>query len=316
MKESLTESAVKRLVLAAAPERESEFENLWSEFTPQIEFIQDKEGFSLEAGAFDIIIFNHKSMSHLWILGFAAQYALHAYSPYLVLSQILKLSITSKSFTDHDETIQIINKAKGLIGKTLELNQHYSIDDFQWPEGVPEPSDGKPSDVDGSMVFDLLCMGGAYCFLHEIRHLMLKSNSSVTPHDEEMECDLFAREFLLAEIDNYSKASGFPIDAVKTKRAMSIGVTALLLLVLTPKRKWGGSLSHPSIVNRISELTNYLNLTDDNYFWTYLSCILLLILDYQEITFSHPAISSQKQFCLFLLEKIDESINQVAAHRR
>ena len=57
MKESLTESAVKRLVLAAAPERESEFENLWSEFTPQIEFIQDKEGFSLEAGAFDIIIF-------------------------------------------------------------------------------------------------------------------------------------------------------------------------------------------------------------------------------------------------------------------
>jgi len=115
MSEELTEDAVKRLIVASAPERKKEFESLWSEFFPQIEFIEDREGFSLEAGAFSLILFNHKSMSQIWLLGFAAQYALHAYSPYLVLSQLLKLPITSDDFKEHQESKQLVDAARNLL---------------------------------------------------------------------------------------------------------------------------------------------------------------------------------------------------------
>ena len=86
MNEVTTEEAVKRLILGAAPEREDDFLSLWNQYAPQIEFIEDKEGFSLEAGAFGLVLFNHKSMAQIWLLGFAAQYAFHAYLPYMKLS--------------------------------------------------------------------------------------------------------------------------------------------------------------------------------------------------------------------------------------
>ena len=58
MTEMHTAETIKRLILAAAPEREKEFGSVWDEFSPQIEFIEDREGFSLEAGAFGLILFN------------------------------------------------------------------------------------------------------------------------------------------------------------------------------------------------------------------------------------------------------------------
>jgi Peptidase U49 len=159
------------------------------------------------------------------------------------------------------------------------------------------------------MVFDLLCMGAAYCFLHEIKHVMFKSSiSAIEPHDEEMQCDAFAREFLLGNIAAYSQESGYDIEAIKTKRAMSIGLTSLLLMVLTPNNQWFGTNSHPPIVDRITALIKYLELSEGNYFWSYLSCIILLVMERSTVAFTYPAISSQKEFCMFLMEKLNESI--------
>lgn len=309
MNEISTEQAVKRLILAAAPEREEEFNALWDEFSPQIELIEDKEGFSLEAGAFELILFNHKSMAQIWLLGFAAQYAYHAYLPYLTLSQLSKLPITSDDFNGYIETKQVVDEARKLLEQTIELNKTHSIDEFSWPKNVPEPSNGKPNDVNGSMVFDLLCMGGAYCFLHEIKHVMFKqSEESIGSHDEEMQCDAFARQFLLEKIVVYSQKSGYPAELVKTKRAMSIGLTSLLILTLTPNNQWFASNSHPSVLDRISALTDSLKLTDNSYFWGYLSCIIILIMERNNIKFSYPAITSQQAFCKFLLGQLNERI--------
>ncbi len=309
MNEVTTEEAVKRLILGAAPERHEDLLSLWSQYSPQIEFIEDKEGFSLEAGAFGLVLFNHKSMAQIWLLGFAAQYAFHAYLPYLKLSQLLNLPITSKDFKGDSETKNIVGEATKLLKKTIELNNASSIEHFIWPQGIPEPYAGKPTDVNGSMVFDLLCIGGAYCFLHEIKHVMFKqSDESIDARDEEMQCDKFAREFLLEKIDTYSESTGYPAELVKAKRAMSIGISFLLLLVLTPNAQWFGTDSHPSIANRISALTEYLQLPEDSYFWEYLSCILILVAENNNISFERQPITSQKEFCEFMLAKINESI--------
>lgn len=305
MVEFHTENAVKNLILAAAPERKEELEELWRRFSPQIEFIEDKEGFSLEAGAFGLVLFNHKSMSQIWLLGFAAQHALHAYSPYLLLSSTYGLPIKSEDFQLDSLTKKLANQAKTLLNKTIALNESLSIDTFIWPSEVPEPLNGKPSDINGSMVFDLLCMTAAYCFLHEIKHVMFKeTGEKMEALDEELACDTFAREFLLEKIELYSQISNYPIELLKMKRAMSICLNSLLLLLLTPNNQWSGSQSHPSVIQRISALTNDLDLPDNNYFWTYLSCITILILENSNVKFSFPVIDSQKKFCIFLLEEL------------
>lgn len=303
-----TEEAVKRLIYASAPEQQQKFDEIWKEFSPQIEFVEDREGFSLEAGAFGLILFNHKSMAQIWLLGFAAQNAYNAFLPYLCLSQMLKLPITSDDFV-HEETKQDISKARYLLDRTIELYKIDSIENFPWPKDVPRPIDGKPSDVNGSMVFDLLCMGGAYCFLHELKHVMFKqSNECIHSHDEEMLCDAFAREFLLKHVAKYSHTSGTSLELVKTKRAMSIGLVSLLLFTLTPNKQWFGTDSHPSIRNRILALTDYLELPESSYFWGYLTCILILVMAHNNISFSYPAITSQRKFCEFLLGKLAEQI--------
>lgn len=309
MSKTLSEDAVKRLILASAPERHDEFEGLWKKYSPQIEFTEDKHGFSLEAGAFGLILFNHKSMSQIWLLGFVAQKALHAYSPFLFLSQLTKLPIASDDFINGTNSKQLVNDVQQILNSALELNKLPSIEQFHWPNIVPEPSKGKPSDIDGSMVFDLLCMGGAYCFLHEIKHVMFKEEVvEIDSHEEEMKCDAFARDFLLAKIDMYSNESGYNINLLKTKRAMSLALASLLLLVLTPNKQWFGTESHPSIIERIVALTDYLELPENDYFWVYFSCIILSIMEKYGIQFNFPHINSQKEFCMFLLKKINDRI--------
>lgn len=305
MAEIRAEDAVKNLILAAAPERKKEFMELWEHFSPQIEYTEDKVGFSLEAGAYRLVLFNHKSMAQIWLLGFAAQYALHAYFPYLILSNLQRQPIKSENFLHYSSTIKLSNLAKSLLNETIILNTSHSIDSFIWPPEVPEPFNGKPTDQDGAMVFDLLCMAAAYCFLHEIKHVMFKeAGETLEIHDEEFACDTFARQFLLEEIELFSKSSNYPLEPLRMKRAMSICLSSLLLLVLTPKNQWNGSQSHPSIIERIKALTNSLALPDDNFFWAYLSCIIILILENSNIKFSYQFIESQKEFCLYLLNQI------------
>ncbi|WP_072688637.1 phage exclusion protein Lit family protein [Acinetobacter baumannii] len=300
-----TKEVVKKLILAAAPEREEELKKLWELYSPQIELIDDKQGFCLEAGAFELVLFNHKSMAQLWILGFSAQFAFHAYSPYLIYLISSKLPIVSEVFQQDNLTVHVSNKAKILLHSTVKLNEIQSIEAFDWPIEVPEPSEGKPQDINGSMVFDLLCIGAAYCFLHEIKHVIFKkTGEEIDIHEEEFACDAFAREFLLEEIGIYSQQTDFNIENLTMKRAMSISLTSLLLLIITPHSKWGGSQSHPSIIERILSLIDYLDLPDDNYFWLYLSCIIILVLEHYNINFSLPVINSQKKLCKSLLNQL------------
>lgn len=300
------ENAVKVVICASAPEREAELLQLWNEIQPAVNQTDDKIGFTLQAGSFGLVIFDHKTMCQIWLLGFAAQHSFNLYIPYLILSQVTSLSFSPADTATDQESVETRNNISGLYNAIKHLTEADSVDDVTWPSGIPKPDDGKPSDVNGSMAFDLLCIASAYCFLHELRHVQLRNlGNDLNPFQEEHECDKYARDFLLENIAAYAQQSGYDLTLLKNKRGMAIALASILLLVITPESHWQGSASHPSVVSRIQELVNAIGISDNDYFWSYLSCLMLSVLAYKKIHVDSSVVKTQREYCVFLLGAID-----------
>lgn len=306
---NVAENAVKLVICASAPEREAELRQMWEEHQPAVNQTDDKKGFNLEAGSFGLVLFDHKTMCQIWLLGFAAQHAFNLYIPYLILFQATGLSFSPTDTTTEQEAVDIHGKISVLYLAIKELKDAEIIDSVTWPSGIPKPGEGKPSDVNGSMVFDLLCMASAYCFLHELRHVQYRNmRDNLNPIQEEHECDKFARNFLLEKIEEYAQQSGYDLTLLKNKRGMAIALASVLLLVITPDSHWQGSTSHPSVVSRIQELVNTIGVSDNDYFWSYLSCLLLSVISSKAISVDPAIVKTQREYCLILLGAINSHL--------
>ena len=296
--------AVKTVILASAPEKEKDLEKIWDEYSPAFSLANDKQGFCFEAGAFGMVLFTSRSMSYMWLLGFAAQEALKDYCG-VSIGSVIYGRFDPAYFDDVPHS-----KFGDLIALIPTISEVENEEDFPWPEGIPHPKFGKPKDLSGSMVFDLLCMAAAYSFLHEVEHVRIaQDGETLDPHDEEFRCDKSARDMLLDGIAEYSKTSGYPEEGVATKRAISISLASFFLLAVTPEEAWGGSRSHPSIASRISALTDSLSLPDNDHFWTYLSCLLIAQLHIKGESIESFPVGSTKEFAETLLGKFPRELN-------
>lgn len=302
MQEIETGEVIRNLILASAPEKSGELADVWKDYSPIFSLASDKPGFSMEAGAFGLVLFTQRTMSLMWLLGFAAQTAFKNYSCIPIFSRLNRGF--DPSFLDYVAP----NAYCDLLERIRELAEIPREIDFAWPDGVPHPKDGKPSDVSGMMVFDLLCMSGAYTFLHEVEHVRIRSDDlDLDPHDEEFRCDLAARNFLLGGIEKYSEQSGYPLNLLTTKRAMSIGLASFFLLAITPQEAWGGTRSHPPISDRIAAISEGLDLSDDDDFWIYLCSILLAHLSMTGTSFDSIEVPTFRSFCSELLNRVEQS---------
>lgn len=261
---------------------------------------------------FETGIFDHKTMCQMWLLGFAAQKALHIYSPFLIYSKLFSFPLSNDSLSDDAECIQMEKDFQNILNDVLKLKELASIDEFTWLENIPQPYDGKPDDMDGRMVFDLICISGAYCFLHELQHIKFSKNSTrpADVHEEEMACDAFAREFLLSKVDDYARLSGTSnqTDLILSKRAMAIVMSAFLLFVITPKERWCKTNTHPSIKDRIDALTCYVKINENDIFWIYFSSLSMALAKKDKLLIEPTIVESQKAYCLYLIELLDENI--------
>jgi hypothetical protein len=252
------EEAIKRVILESTPERKDELEQLWNEYSPNFVLYDDKPGFSMET-AFGSVLFTNRTMQAIWILGFAAWNASYCFLVPLKLLQTANQNLNVKVFNELPDQSEAESLYANLINSMKELVNINRLNEFRWPAHIPKPYDGKPKDIEGSAIFDLTCMATAYIFLHEIQHLKIRQEVKIDldSEDEELLCDEFARKMLLDNLDRYSKESGYPLEKLKTKRAMSIAFASFLLLVITPKQSWGGTRSHPSITLLRAESKNW-----------------------------------------------------------
>lgn len=306
---NVAETAVKKVICASAPEREAELSQMWEEHQPNVNQTDDRKGFTLEAGSFGLVLFDHKTMCQVWLLGFAAQHSFNLFLPYLILSQTTGLSFSPTDIAIEQKTTRIRNQISDMYRVIDELKDAESVADIAWPSGIPNPDNGKPSDLHGSMAFDLLCMASAYCFLHELRHVQFRNlGSNFDLIEEEHECDKYARGFLLEKIEVYAQQSGYDLTLLKNKRGMAIALASILLLVVTPDIHWQGSTSHPPVVSRIQELVNAIGVSNNDYFWSYLACLLLSVISEKEIFVDSVIVKTQREYCLILLGAINSHL--------
>lgn len=290
----------------SAPERERELSQLWDEYSPTIYYNRtDDSGFILEA-CFGAIKFNQRSLSSLWILGFAAQKAFQLYYPYIVYFQVFCYKLLPETFKRDPVCQKLSQECQILLSSIYDLIKIKNSDDFVWPKGVPEPKDGKPQEIDNQIAFDLNCIAAAFFFLHEIGHIQFKKNCETqNPLKEEILCDSYACDFLIKKIEDYSKTSGYAVRCLKNKRGMGIILAAVLALLITPSDKWLDSESHPPPIKRISNIMELLDIPDNDGCWLYFSCLLLALLEQKNVDFEIQWVINQKEFCLDLLRQLE-----------
>jgi hypothetical protein len=154
-----------------------------------------------------------------------------------------------------------------LLARARELQEDGNLDSFVWPSGVPAPTiDNKFDNQQDEAAFDLACIAGAYIFLHEIQHVLFQRNKNAPPdlHDEELECDRFARHFLST---NTPANTPYPQNRFGQKRALGIAVAKTILLEVTPLANWQGGKTHPAVALRVKSFLKDLDGPVTNDFW-------------------------------------------------
>jgi len=291
MDEETLTNLIRDLILEAAPEQARELEVLWEKYRPQFAHAADKIGFEIGGGPWGLIPFTPRTMGQIWILGFVAWRALEAYCPYILLcSEIAPCAMSNvPGQAAADKALE------DELGKVEELRTIPNIKSFVWPSHIPEPASAPPSEVRERAIVDSVKIAAAYVFLHELRHVMFDEGSRPTDvKDEEIECDRYARDFLLRKIPDYSVSTGYAEEAVMNKRLIGLALGGFVLVEITPKRKRAGSATHPPIASRLRELVQKSSISVRASMWVYACCLLMSVLRREgklppTLTFADPA---------------------------
>lgn len=241
------QQAVKALFLGLTPERQGELEQLWDDCQLQFCLFSDGTEVKLEGGAYRYVHFNHRVLRVIWVSAFAAWEA---------------YSFVQSAFGD--EALRDINRLKELLSLALEIR------DSSAPEavpllGLPEPG-VLPSDPLLRVPAELAMFATGWAILHEVRHLKHQQEGTSTAEGddpevaraEELSCDRFAAEFIMAKVSDYARERSENAATVRMKRAVGIyfGVVALIIL---GHPRWDESLSHPSIAARLQAMRSILS---------------------------------------------------------
>jgi hypothetical protein len=272
-------NAVDLLIRAAAPERAPKLPHTWGDQQNRVHLTDDSR---FDIGAwFGMIQVTEHALRQLWLLGFASWRAIQAYSGVIWL-----LDQTHRPF-NRDEIAGTHGQAAAdaafdaLIAKAKAFREATESDAIAWPDGVPEPTEKNDlADLQQKVAFDLLCISGAYIFLHEIQHVRFARDERTKPSDpveEEHACDRFAREFLMGGIDAYVVKTGEPIELVRAKRALGIAVAKVLIMEVTPADRWGATDTHPSVSERVRLFLESLQEPLTENFWISVASFLAAI---------------------------------------
>jgi len=263
---------IREMITESAPERRPELDELWRQYSPTFMRAADKPGYQMEGGAFGMILFTERTAAQMWVLGFAAWRALEAYCPY----SFLHIAITPHAMAGDAglaEAEQALNHA---LQKARELKDIENLNAFDWPD-IPVPGLTPPVTTKDRAVVDLIKIGTAFSFLHEVQHEIFKTSSDrpETATEEEYGCDTFARDFLLGRVSEYSADTQQDRQGVLDKRLMGILLGAFVILEVTPESRRGGTDKHPPVADRLRKLILAPNYPAGEHVWVY-GCSLLL----------------------------------------
>jgi len=279
-KEPSDKTIVLHLLRGAVPERAEEISGLWSKYGPAVEVAPNAGGTTMNANRHRIC-FDTKTINLFWLLGFSAWKSIEVYSPSLEIT--LTLGHTIDQALQIDEELATFERDyKERMEAAASLISAKSTDEITWPPDIPEPTADRDSLVipQDKAAFDLTALALAFVLLHEFSHVKLLAENAQPDNlpEEELACDIWARDFMTAKMADYAKAHGHTYEEVCQKRAMALAVAAIIIRAMTPTAAQWGNSQYPPLSERIYAIVSSFNLSPDSRFWIFVACLLVGIL--------------------------------------
>ena len=295
MAEPSERTVILNLLRAAVPERAQEITACWKRFDPKVEIISDRVGTTMNASRHRIQ-FDMKTLRAFWLIGFSAWRSIECYSPSLVVAEVLGISVDQALTVDENlATFERYYKERLAAAQTLLAAD--ASDNVPWPDDIPQPTVERSllSSVQAKVAFDLVLLATAFVFLHELRHVLLDGEETrpKVPAEEEMACDVWAREILTAKLASYAAEHGHQYGEVLKKRSMGLAMGAIILDTITPALSRNDTKLYPSIGRRMEALLSGMGLPDNSSFWMLTSCLLIGVMRQQRLPLAHTPVSAK-----------------------
>lgn len=239
--------------------------------------VHDAHHITLKASK-DRITFDAKTMDVFWLIGFSGWRAIECYSPHVITSAAL--GSTVERIIEEDEGLAEIELAyKERRAAAQSLIDATDPATAPWPPDLPRPNSSRDASGDPQYkaAFDLTCLAVAFTLFHEFRHVMLDRDKQ-RPSDlreEELACDVWARDFMTAKLAAYAREHGHDYHEVLRKRSMGFALAALILHEITPFWDHGGNHAYFSVATRLQTILDNTPLPDNDHFWVFAASLLI-----------------------------------------
>ena len=287
---------IKALMRGAVPERRADIERLWQKYHPRVEVCDNARGITLKATR-EKIAFDPKTIDVFWLIGFSGWRAIECYSPLILLSSETNQQIEAL-IRDDDHLSGIERDYRERRAAVHSLLDTTSALDIRWPPDLPRPSANRDAfgDSQYKTTFDLTLLALALALFHEFRHVMLDVDGKrpADRREEEMACDVWAREFMTANAGAYAEAHLHTYQQVLQKRSMGFALAALVLHDITPVWDHGGNAEYFCLGDRLTAILGNTALPDQAHFWILAASLLLGVFRQRGTPLNIPAMSPRE----------------------
>ena len=266
--------AVDLLFSGVVPERVEEMRLDWAD-ADRVRLLNVSR-FLLQA-SFGSIQVSEKALRLIWLTGYTAWSAVDAYNVRIVWERLTDTAFDPRAWNNYPQQRPLDQRFDRLFQGILDLEAADTLEDFDWPDDVPVPSETlKFSNISQKAVFDLVCMAGAFVFAHELRHALLDRDACRPERliDEEQECDRWALALILDGVPAFSAATAQDALMVRAKRVLGIIFAQITILVLTPRQLWEETSDYPAVRVRLRAALDAAVDPTPEWFWTTVASML------------------------------------------
>lgn len=268
----------KALFLGTTPERPEDVAKLLE--TTQYEFASDRPALHLEAAAFfgqGLVVLTPRTMQQIWLIAYLSWHTVQEQSGFVIVSLVKKRPYDVREYIKGDRFTAYVDR----LNQSLAELRNADAGNNPWPSDVPQldPELSQLRTKEERVIYELACFACSFLLLHETCHAQKRVREE--PQGgiaEEIECDRFAIDFLLAGCDKYAEQNNHSPVEVRRKRAMGLFLGLAVILESTEQGLWSPSESHPSSYDRIKQFVEIVDsgIPDpDDPFWVFALCVLL-----------------------------------------
>lgn len=293
------------LMTGAVPERADEISRMWAKYDPEVRFTPKLRGFNLHATG-KYIAYDPVILDVFWLICFSGWKAFECYAP-CVLRSIVNQSSVEECLRADSDLHAYESEYKARIRVAKDMLSSANQEQVQWPSDIPKinPSRDAYDCVQYKAAFDLTLIALAFTFFHEFSHVIFDCDDN-RPNDlreEELACDVLAREFMTAKLMKYAKENQHDYQQILRKRAMGFALASLVIHEITPEFELGGNQQYFSFQTRMKAILENTQIDENDTFWCFTACLLVGIFRQRHISVD-PLFTSSKALTHYLVEAI------------